>query len=72
MNLKLWLKMEDHGKKMAKAYIGGQSICQIAKSFNCTVPTVRYALKDYLPTEKQTNEFKIKFVRKQIKKLGGR
>jgi len=67
-----WLKPEDVSKKMALAYLGGCSISQISESFNYPIFTVRYMLRDYMPTQEQVNEFKHKFVKKQIKKLGGK
>ena len=71
-DLQEWLKPEDLKHKMAMAYLDNNNIESISKIFGYTVPTVRYMLRDHMPTEAQTNEFKKKFVRKQIKKLGGK
>jgi hypothetical protein len=67
-----WLKPEDVRKKMALAYLEGWTLQQISELFNYPIFTVRYMLRDYMPTQEQVNEFKHKFVKKQIKKLGGK
>mgnify|MGYP000854727762 CR=1 FL=1 len=67
LDLKKWLAIKDHRVEMAKLFADGKTIAEISTEFNRSIPCVRYAMLQYMPTQEDIDVFKRKFAAKRIK-----
>tara|TARA_R110000744_G_scaffold10350_1_gene32208 strand:- start:64 stop:288 length:225 start_codon:yes stop_codon:yes gene_type:complete len=66
-DLEKWLAVKDHRGEMAKLFADGKTIAEISTKFNRSIPCVRYAMLQYMPSQKDIDAFKRKFAAKRIK-----
>jgi 5,10-methylene-tetrahydrofolate dehydrogenase/methenyl tetrahydrofolate cyclohydrolase len=55
-------------KSMAADLASGKSITQIAIDFNMPFSTAQKMLRDYIPTQKDIDDFRMKFAIKKLRK----
>ena len=66
-DLEKWLAVKDHRVEMAKLFADGKTIAEISTKFNRSIPCVRYAMLQYMPSQEDIDAFKRKFAAKRIK-----
>ena len=66
-DLQKWLVKKDRKLEMAKAYVEGKTVAEIAIDFGKPIPCIRYAMLDFMPMQEDIDVYKRKFVAKQIK-----
>ena len=69
--LQKWLNPADVNAKLVKSMAAdlasGKSITQIAEDFDMPFSTVQGMLRDYIPTTKEINDFRMKFAGKKLR-----
>ena len=74
-DLQAWLNPVDVAAKkrrkdvreMAAAYASGKSITQISQDFCYVTTTAQKMLRDYIPSQVDINNFKMKFAAKKLR-----
>jgi hypothetical protein len=74
-DLQVWLNPVDVAAKqrrknvreMAAAYVSGKSITQISIDFGYATTTAQKMLRDYIPSQVDMNNFRMKFAAKKLR-----
>ena len=74
-DLQVWLNPVDVAAKkrnrdvreMAAAYASGKSITQISQDFGYVTTTAQKMLRDYIPSQVDINNFKMKFAANKLR-----